>query len=170
MDRNLTTATRACVSRSTGVQPVARFGTPSDSGAARRLGRVLLSLFLMTCLTAGCRSACRQPACYLEMPRELEKTTLPEYVIEPPDVLVIESSDSLPGRPAAGERLVRSDGTILIPSYGEVFVVGMTPKQAERAIADLLERHLTTRPQVSVDVAVYNSKFYYVMGDRKSVV
>lgn len=165
MSGNLTTAKRACVPRSTASQPIARFGTPSDSDAARGPGWPLLSLILLTCLTAGCRSACHQPACYLEMPRELEKTTLPEYVIEPPDVLVIESSESLPGRPAAGERLVRSDGTILIPSYGEVFVVGMTPKQAERAIADLLERHLTTRPQISVDVAAYNSKFYYVMGE-----
>jgi len=115
---------------------------------------------------AGCHTAQDyHPYVALGLPRELDKTTLAEYVIEAPDILLIEASDALPGRPVSGERLVRPDGTILLPSYGEVYVVGLTPRQAENAIGDLLGEALKTRPQISVDIASYNSKYYYVWGE-----
>ena len=34
-------------------------------------------------------------------------------IIEPPDIIVIEVLEALPGRPISGERLVRPDGTIM---------------------------------------------------------
>jgi polysaccharide export outer membrane protein len=144
------------------------YSLASCLAAAQRIGPRFGAALLSAALFAGCHTADHHdphPAVALGLPRELDKTTLAEYVIEPPDILMIEASDALPGRPVAGERLVRPDGTILLPSYGEVYVVGMTPRQAESAIADLMAKHLTTRPQVSVDVASYNSKFYYVWGE-----
>lgn len=134
---------------------------PDVCRKSTRLPWVVLVAGVLT----GCQTPHHRTPVALGLPRELDKTTLPEYVIEPPDILTIQASDALPGRAIVGERLVRPDGTILLPSYGEVYVVGLTPRQAEAAIADLLDDYLTTRPQVSVDVASYNSKFYYVWGE-----
>ena len=47
-------------------------------------------------------------------------------VVEPPDVLLIEVLEALPGRPITGERLVRPDGTISLGFYGDVHVRGLT--------------------------------------------
>jgi polysaccharide export outer membrane protein len=63
-----------------------------------------------------------------------------------------------------GEHVVRPDGTISLGLYGSVYVAGMTLPQVKAAV----ERHLSQsllRPEVSVDVSAYNSKFYYVITD-----
>lgn len=136
------------------------------SCAARSFRSRCTLVFVTAVVLAGCHTAHHHhPSAALGLPRELDKTTLATYVIEPPDILLIEASDALPGRPVSGERLVRPDGTILLPSYGEVYVVGLTPRQVEIAIGDLLGESLKTRPQISVDIASYNSKFYYVWGE-----
>ena len=41
-----------------------------------------------------------------------EKPARPAYVVEPPDLIIVEVLEALPGRPISGERLVRSDGKI----------------------------------------------------------
>ena len=46
-------------------------------------------------------------------PREFTKVSMPEYVVEPPDLLLVEVLEALPGRPIQGERLVRPDGKSL---------------------------------------------------------
>jgi polysaccharide export outer membrane protein len=63
-----------------------------------------------------------------------------------------------------GEHLVRPDGTVGLGLYGSVDVTGLTLTQARQAI----EAHLSAffvDPQVSLDIYVYNSKFYYVIAD-----
>ena len=63
-----------------------------------------------------------------------------------------------------GEHLVRPDGTVYLGMYGSVYVAGMSLPQIKQAI----ESHLSTKlykPEVSVDVSAYNSKFYYVITD-----
>jgi polysaccharide biosynthesis/export protein len=63
-----------------------------------------------------------------------------------------------------GTHLVRQDGAVNLGSYGQVRVVGMTVTQAKQA----LEQHLSKffqDPEVSLDVAGYNSKVYYVIFD-----
>ncbi len=62
-----------------------------------------------------------------ELPRELQKTTLPDYVIEPPDILRIEVARVIPVSPyilGAGDGLLvqvaRADGTVVL---SEVFRV-----------------------------------------------
>lgn len=52
-------------------------------------------------------------------------------VIEPPDLVLIEVLEALPGRPISGERLVRPDGKISLGFYGEVHVAGLTVEQAK---------------------------------------
>jgi polysaccharide export outer membrane protein len=104
-------------------------------------------------------------------PYELVKQPLPPYVIEPPDVLLIEiAAEHLEKQPIAGQFLVRPDGTVNLGIYGSVFVTGLTIEQAKAVIAS----YLTNLPylkkpvkveQVNLDVLTYNSKWYYVVTD-----
>jgi polysaccharide biosynthesis/export protein len=64
----------------------------------------------------------------------------------------------------AGEHLVGMDGMVNLGTYGDVFVAGMTRQQAKQAIEAHLSKKLLA-PEVSVDVAGYNSKVYYVIFD-----
>jgi polysaccharide export outer membrane protein len=63
-----------------------------------------------------------------------------------------------------GEHLVRPDGKVSLGSYGEVRVSGLTLTQAKAAIETQLAAQLAD-PQVTVDVASYNSSVYYVIFD-----
>ena len=102
------------------------------------------------------------------IPSELNKVTLPEYVIEPPDVLRIdvlvrgfktdpktgedvidkktgkkELSDTLktlPLQTVFSEYAVRPDGTVYLGIYGEVQVAGYTLKQAAQAVREHLAK------------------------------
>jgi polysaccharide export outer membrane protein len=96
-------------------------------------------------------------------PRELRMASHPQYLIEPPDVLYIEAITILPSRPLLGERLVRQDGTISLGYYGQVHVAGLTILEVETKIRKHMERYVEN-PQVYVDVASFNSKVYYVLG------
>jgi polysaccharide export outer membrane protein len=114
------------------------------------------------------------------VPREFEKRALSTYVIEPPDILLVEATKAilLPVQPIEGQHLVRPDGTIGLGVYGSVFVAGMTLEQARDTIAALLKA--TVRPkdenkkemtvdaikaELTVDVLAYNSKYYYIVTD-----
>lgn len=105
------------------------------------------------------------------LPRELHKTTLPAYTIEPPDVLVVEavnlipkesrlkSSDilevqvenTLPDRPIAGQYLIEQGMVNLGDPYGLVKVIGMSREEAQRAIEEHLKQELAD-PKVKVQV------------------
>ena len=102
------------------------------------------------------------------VPSELNKVTLPEYVIEPPDVLRIQvivretekdpvtkkdvidpktgkkaltnTVRSLPLQQVDSELAVRPDGTVYLGIYGEVSVAGYTLKQAAQAIREHLAK------------------------------
>jgi protein involved in polysaccharide export with SLBB domain len=105
------------------------------------------------------------------VPRELEKVTLPRYVIEPPDILLIEGVKLVPKSPHRIETFdvllirvigafpeqpidnsynVDADGTVnLGPTYGRIGVVGLTIEEAEDEIREQLSKVLT-----NVDVSV----------------
>jgi polysaccharide export outer membrane protein len=121
------------------------------------------------------------------IPIETNKVSLPEYVVEPPDLIMVEVLEALPGRPITGERLVRPDGTISLEFYGKVYVAGLTPSEIkEKVVIHLREflsdeslglidfdkktqQEIAVEPaksdRVFVDVTAYNSKVYYVEGD-----
>jgi len=63
-----------------------------------------------------------------------------------------------------GSHLVRPDGTVSLGSYGSVQVTGLTLTLAKAAIEAQLSQFLQS-PEVSVDVAAYNSKVFYVIYD-----
>lgn len=107
------------------------------------------------------------------MPRELAKTALPEYIIEPPDILLIDAlkvvpkppyrvhtldsllvqvKGALPEFPIDGVYSVESGGVINFGQpYGSVKVVGMTLEEARDAVETHLSESLT-QPDVSLQL------------------
>ncbi len=148
------------------------------------------SLFILASLMAsGCQTVKtpEEKIARSNIPRELDKVSMPDYVVEPPDILVVEVLEALPGRPITGERLVRPDGKISLGYYGDVYVAGLTTNEIKEKIILHLREFINdevlglTRldaktgqaedveparsSRVFVDVASYNSKVYYVQGD-----
>src|SRR5262249_17854023 len=108
------------------------------------------------------------------VPREFEKRALSTYVIEPPDILLVQGSKNigLDIQPMEGQHLVRPDGSIGLGIYGSVFVAGMTIEQVRDSIAALLKatvnKNMTLeriKSELDVDVLAYNSKYYYIVTD-----
>lgn len=117
-----------------------------------------------------------------EVPRELCKTTLPDYIIEPPDVLSIEAISLLPKEPyhlraldvvsivatgnpeveaLSGQYNIQPNGTIQLP-YGETInadqdrgairTVGRTVEEVQQQITTVLDKYYNAA-QVSVSIA-----------------
>jgi len=63
-----------------------------------------------------------------------------------------------------GERIVGQDGRITMGNYGSVYVSGMTVNEATQAIAKQLSKKLQD-PVISVSVAGYNSKSFFVISE-----
>ena len=122
----------------------------------------------------------------LPAPREGEKQTLPPYVIEPPDILLIRASRAitLPTQPLDGQHLVKMDGYVNLGIYGEVYLAGHTLEQARDIVAQaLLNRRVKgknpddkdskateltlddIKKELQVDVLAFNSKFYFIIID-----
>ncbi len=217
----------------------------------RLLGRLVgaLSVVWLGCLSCtGCGPLAVQEVCPdPQAPRELRNVFLPPYVIEPPDILLIDAVRVVPKPPyriepldalliqasgtldvlgpvsgiygvdpegnvnlglgygtvkvvgltleeaqkailkqlqarakdarvnvalsqargmqqIRGEHVVRPDGTVGLGLYGSAFVGGMTLEQAKYAIEQQLS-HFLERPEISLDVYAYNSKYYYIVLD-----
>jgi polysaccharide export outer membrane protein len=225
-------------------------------GSTTRAARSAAVAFLAW---VACSAGCQHTVQVLDpgfahppIPRELEKQTLPDYVIEPPDILLIDAISVIPKPPyrvatgdvlliqvqnsfesepiagpfavepegtvnlgatyggqvkvtgktlaevreavikqladnkanpitkpgtvtvslgqsramqqIRGQHLVTPDGSVRLGLYGAVKVAGMTVNQARAAIEAHLRRYLQD-PEISLDVAAYNSKLYYVIFD-----
>lgn len=65
-------------------------------------------------------------------------------------------------QPISGVYLVGPDGTINLRQYGTVHIAGRTLAEAKVAIEKQLAPHFDA-PEVSIDMAGYNSKVYYVI-------
>jgi protein involved in polysaccharide export with SLBB domain len=107
------------------------------------------------------------------VPRELEKITLPRYVIEPPDILLIEGVKLVPKTPHRLETfdviLIRVEGDYpeqqiddqyqidpegsvnLGPTYGRIHVLNYTIEEAEEVVREHLSKELRD-VQVSISL------------------
>jgi polysaccharide export outer membrane protein len=102
---------------------------------------------------------------------------LSAYIVEPPDILQIDllHPDLEKRFPVRGTHLVRPDGSIGLGAYGSVFVAGLTLDQirvqiAQRVAEVVFEKNREEKARdlltgLKVDVAAYNSKFFYVITD-----
>jgi polysaccharide biosynthesis/export protein len=160
----------------------------------KRTGQTMIALALTAALPfagSGClhREGGIVPPPLGVFPTELSKVTLPPYVVEPPDVLLIEVyADSLDvtkppvalwPQSISGQHLVRVDGTVGLGVWGSVPLAGLSLDQA----ADAIRKHVFNKMQqdkrisekfkvdspeklfVIVDVLAYNSKTYYIITD-----
>jgi polysaccharide export outer membrane protein len=84
-----------------------------------------------------------------------------EYRVTPPDAIAISATlaDEIDGV----VRQVRTDGKISLRLLGEVKVAGLTPKEIAAKLESMLSRYYVGA-KVSVQVARYRSKTYYVFG------
>lgn len=120
------------------------------------------------------------------VPRELDMVSLPPYVIEPPDILMINAVKIVPKPPHKIEAfdglLIRAlntpieapiadafsvdpEGNIdLGPSYGKVKVIGLTIDDAQDAVRKQLAKTLSD-PQVSVSLA-FSSGAQQIVGEH----
>jgi polysaccharide export outer membrane protein len=114
-----------------------------------------------------------------EQARELEKTTMPRYIVEPPDELDIAIRPAPPEWNLSNVTVqrdgatitVQQDGVIDLGFLGDVYVAGLTLEEVETKIAQQLTMKALQRNQkpaqpyrVSVRLANSQSKFYYVIG------
>jgi polysaccharide export outer membrane protein len=113
------------------------------------------------------------------VPKEFRKQALPSYVVEPPDILLIQATTAIssPLQPIQGLHLVRPDGTVSLGIHGTLFVAGLTVEQIKNAIAVQLQSGLgeqspakklsleKIKSELDVDVYAFNSKFYYIITD-----
>jgi polysaccharide export outer membrane protein len=110
------------------------------------------------------------------VPHELAMRSLPPYMVEPPDILLIDTirmipkppytvgpldiliirvAETLPNQPIDGTYTVAPEGTINLGySYGLVQVGGMTLEEIERAIRQKLGAVLK-EPQVAIGLAQF---------------
>lgn len=103
------------------------------------------------------------------IPRELEKAVLPEYILQPGDVLIAEPSalDSPVRFPA--DQTILADGTIDLGRYGRLIVAGKTIEQVEADVTDAVRAQEKT-PVDPINVRLVNaqSAVYYVLGEVSS--
>ncbi len=151
-----------------------------------RVAASLWGLVVVVVSTAGCQSMPGQaaPAAPVAqpqlvggvdcVPRELKKSVLPPYVIEPPDVLLIEAFHVVPKQPyhlqpydtiaiqvggtpadapVSGVFPIGPDGTVILgPHYGSVYLAGRTINETK----DILTKYLSAtlvNPEVTVSLA-----------------
>ena len=117
-----------------------------------------------------------EPPVTSSVPRELDKVTLPRYVVEPPDILLIEGvklvpksphkfeifdvvlvrvTGAYPDQPIDDAYSIDADGTInLGPTYGRIKIAGLTTEEAEDEIRSDLAQILT---EVDVSVSLLQS-------------
>jgi polysaccharide export outer membrane protein len=86
------------------------------------------------------------------------------YRIGPDDLLEIEVFEV---EELSSEERVSEDGFIVMSLIGAVQVGGLTPREAERRIADILGKSYLQNPQVNVFVSEYASQDVTVTGTVK---
>jgi polysaccharide export outer membrane protein len=168
--------------RVSAVKPVAQ-NQAQRWGSIDRPAASWLAAAMLAFAAAGCQTiqpvpqphaAAMLPPEIQHVPRELDKATLPPYVIEPPDILLIDALRVIPkppfrirpldllqiqvegtliDQPISGFFLVEPSGTVSLgPAYGKVKVSGLSLEEANEAV----ERHLSrilSDPQVAVTLA-----------------
>ncbi len=115
---------------------------------------------LLLCAACGCQTV-RTPENKIansNIPREFTKVSMPDYIVEPPDLVLVEVLEAAPGRPISGERLVRPDGKISLGFYGEVYVAGLTIPEVKEKVVLHLRKYLSDQTLGLVEIDPYTSE------------
>jgi polysaccharide export outer membrane protein len=106
---------------------------------------------------AGASSETLVPAVVGVPPEPLDTT----YRIGPQDLLEVEIFQ-VPDM--SGKRRVSDTGQIVLPLVGAISIGGLTPQEAEQAIAEALGKTYLENPQVTIFVAEHVSQTFTVAG------
>jgi protein involved in polysaccharide export with SLBB domain len=108
------------------------------------------------------RQAATEP---MPLPRELDKSPLLSYVVEPGDVLLVQPADlDTPVRLPA-DQPVLPDGTINLGRYGHVVVAGKTIAEIQHLVRQAVETITKEVGSINVRLVSRVSKVYYVLGE-----
>jgi protein involved in polysaccharide export with SLBB domain len=99
------------------------------------------------------------------VPRELDKRVLAPYVVEPGDVLLVQSVDLDSPVRLPADQPVLPDGTINLGRYGRVIVAGQTVDEIERIVQATVNARTKDAGAFAVRVTTRQSKVYYVLGE-----
>lgn len=100
--------------------------------------------------------------------RELNKTVLPQYIVEPSDVLYVEPAKFDSPVRLPGDQPVQPDGTIELGQYGRLQVVGKTIEQIQREVQLIVETAEPKAGPIVVRLVSWDSKEFYVLGEVNS--
>lgn len=110
--------------------------------------------------------------CYSSNPGDINAFTMPSradvtaenYTLQPPDEVEIFCS-KIPEIDKQRQQ-IRPDGKVTFEALGEFDAAGKTPKELSNKLVEkaILLYALTGENPIDVRVAVYKSKFYYVLG------
>jgi len=101
----------------------------------------------------------------LPLPRELDKSVLPPYTVEPGDVLLVTPVDLDSPVRLPADQPVLPDGTINLGRYGRVVVAGKTVDEIEALVRETVRAQEPAAGPVIVRVVTRVSKVYYVLGE-----
>ncbi len=129
---------------------------------------IAILICMMVCAVAGCGGGANRPAApaltYTSAGAADSAAIAPE--VDAYRVLVYdELALTVLGSPdLSGNVRILPDGTITIPGVGPVYVLGMTIPEVTAKVADALST-IVRYPQVSVGVANFGDRRYFVMGE-----
>jgi polysaccharide export outer membrane protein len=101
----------------------------------------------------------------LALPRELDKTFLAAYVVEPGDALLVQPADLDSPVRLPGDQPVLPDGTIDLGRYGRLIVAGKTMPVIEADVKAQVQTQAKDAGPITVRLVSRVSKVYYVLGD-----
>ena len=102
-----------------------------------------------------------------DLPRELQKTTLEDYRVEPGDGLLILPTELESKVRVPSDQTVLADGTIDLGKYGRLYVAGKSVAEVEAAVQAAIKALEKDEEIGFIDVRLVNrqSKVYYVLGE-----
>lgn len=100
--------------------------------------------------------------------RELAKTPLAEYLVEPGDVLLIQPVELDSPIRIPADQPILPDGSIEIGEFGRPIVVGKTTATIEQEVRAIIKAKEKKDIPVTVRLVGRQSKVYYVLGEVNS--
>ena len=121
----------------------------------------VLSVSVAQAQTKAAPAAPAQGATTKAQPSSAAGVTLPsDYVIGPADVLTITYRNE---KDMTGDYIVRPDGKITLPFFGDVDAVGVTPEKLMERLVTVSEK-LYVNPTITVGVKTINSRKVSITG------
>jgi protein involved in polysaccharide export with SLBB domain len=102
------------------------------------------------------------------VPRELDKSVLATYVVEPGDVLLVQPVNLDSPAHFPSDQTILPDGKIDLGQYGRLLVAGKPIEAVEAQVQAAVVAKTPNAGQINVRIVGRNSKIFYVLGQVNS--